>query len=176
MAVLPESMDRLDRENVAGSLSVLENYIRYMGERIEFSMQNVTRQVSAAGVSNAEIYVLITAINNTLSALQSTVNGLQGTVTGLAGGQGELEEALSGLQAEVTGLRGTAEGLRADVTALQGVSAALGSDLAALRGELGTGLEGQGAEIGALRADLAALAERVSALETPAPDPEPETP
>lgn len=154
MAVLPENMDRLDKDNVAGSLSVLENYIRYMGERIEFSMGNVTRQVSAAGVSNAEIYVLITAINNSLSALQSTVNGLRGTVTGLAGGQGELQDSLDSLEGAVTALQ-------TSVTNLQGSL-----------GQAQTALESQGAEITALRAGLTALEERVTTLETPEPEPE----
>lgn len=37
MAILPEGMNRLNPKDVGGSLSVLENYIRYMRERIEFS-------------------------------------------------------------------------------------------------------------------------------------------
>lgn len=102
MAVLPESMDRLDVQDASGSLSIVENYIRYMGERIEFAMQNVTRNVSAAGVSSAELYVLIVSMNNTLSALQSTVNALEGRVTALSAGQVETRSAIEEIRAELS--------------------------------------------------------------------------
>jgi hypothetical protein len=74
MAVLPESMDRLDVQDTEGSLSKVQDYIRYMGERIEFSFRNMTKTVSAAGVSSAELYILFQAQAQTLAALQSAVN------------------------------------------------------------------------------------------------------
>lgn len=111
-AVLPESMDKLDVQDSSGSLAIVENYIRYMGERIEFSMRNMTKTVSAAGVSSAEIYVLVTAMSNSLSALQSTVNGLSGNVTAL---QGQVNSLLAGAEALNTRL----DSLEARVTALE---------------------------------------------------------
>lgn len=101
MAVFPESMDKLNVEDPGGSLSIVENYIRYMGERIEFSMRNMTKTVSAAGVSSAEMYILVTAMDNTLSALQSTVNGLSGNVTAL---QGQVTSLLASADAANTRL------------------------------------------------------------------------
>ena len=98
MAVLPENMDRLNVEDAKASLSIIENYIRYMGERIEFSMRNVTKSVSAAGVSSAEIYVLVTAMSNTLSALQSTVNGMSGTITQMQTKIADIEARLAALE------------------------------------------------------------------------------
>lgn len=50
-----------------------------MCQRIDWAMGNVTKNVSKAGVSNAEMYILLTALQNTVSALQSTVNS-QGPV------------------------------------------------------------------------------------------------
>ena len=69
MAVLPESMDRLDVNDAPGSFAKIQDYIRYMGERIEFSMRNMTKTVSAAGVSSAEIYILYQAQSQQLAAL-----------------------------------------------------------------------------------------------------------
>lgn len=111
-AVLPESMDKLDVQDPSSSLSIVENYIRYMGERIEFAMRNMTKTVSAAGVSSAEIYVLVTAMSNSLSALQSTVNGLSGNVTSL---QGQVNSLLDSADALSTRL----DSLEARVTALE---------------------------------------------------------
>lgn len=119
MAVLPESMDRLNVEDTRASLSIIENYIRYMGERIEFSMRNVTKSVSAAGVSSAEIYVLVTAMNNTLSALQSTVNGMSGTITGLSNSQGTMQTQLSTLQTELAGVKTSLAGMQTQLASLE---------------------------------------------------------
>lgn len=104
MAVLPESMDRLNVEDTKASLAIVENYIRYMGERIEFSLRNVTKSVSAAGVSSAEIYVLVNAMSNTLSALQSTVNGISGNITSLANAQAAMQTRLDELEARLAAI------------------------------------------------------------------------
>ena len=103
-AVLPERMDKLNAEDVRSSLSIIENYIRYMGERIEFSVRNMTKTVSAAGVSSAEIYVQITQIGNSLSALQSTVNGMAGNVLNLTNTQTSMQTTLEQMQARLDDL------------------------------------------------------------------------
>ena len=46
-------------------------------------MGNVTKNVSKAGVSNAEMYILLTALQNTVSALQSTVNSQGASISAL---------------------------------------------------------------------------------------------
>lgn len=104
MAVFPESMDKLDAEDTRGSFATIENYIRYMAERIEFSMRNMTKTVSAAGVSSAEMYILLTALQNEMSALRSTVNGMSGNLTSLSGQVGEMQSAIQALQSSVTEL------------------------------------------------------------------------
>lgn len=116
MAVLPESMDRLDVQDPAGSLEVLENYIRYMGERIEFSVRNVTRGVTEAGVSSAELYLVVKDLGNTLAAVQGRINELAGTVTGLSTGQAELTGRTAALEAGITALEERVAALEADQT------------------------------------------------------------
>lgn len=119
MAVLPENMDRLNVEDTKASLSIIENYIRYMGERIEFSMRNMTKTVSAAGVSSAEIYVLVTAMSNSLSALQSTVNGMSGNITSLATSQAAMQTQLVTLQTSLEEMQGQLTTLEARVAAIE---------------------------------------------------------
>ena len=105
MAVLPESMEQIDPENPAESLKILDEYIRYMGERIEFGMRNMTK--NAAGISSTELYILLVAMDNRISAQESTVNGLRGTVTGLQGSVSEVQTALAALTERVKKLEGT---------------------------------------------------------------------
>lgn len=118
-AVLPENMDKLNVEDVRSSLSIIENYIRYMGERIEFSMRNVTKTVSAAGVSSAEIYVLITAMSNNLSALQSTVNGMSGNITSLTNTQTLMQTALEQVQTQLEEMQTQLDDLEGRVAKLE---------------------------------------------------------
>lgn len=113
MAVFPESMERLDPEDTTGSLKILDEYIRYMGERIEFGMRNMTKSVNAAGISSTELYILLVAMDNRTSALESTVNGLRGTVTGL-------QSSVTGLQSSVSALEDSLKGLDERVTKLEG--------------------------------------------------------
>ena len=47
MAVFPEGMNKLDANDVRGSLAMMENYIRYMSERMEFTMHNMQKQLNA---------------------------------------------------------------------------------------------------------------------------------
>lgn len=114
MAVLPESMDKLNTDDTRGSLTIIENYIRYMGERVEFAMRNMTKNVSAAGVSSVETYILLTALQNELATLKSTVNDLNGTVTGLgtqvsglSGSIQTMQESIASLEQRVTALETT---------------------------------------------------------------------
>lgn len=124
MAVLPESMDKLNPDDVRGSLSILENYIRYMGERIEFAMRNTTRSVSAAGVSSAEMYVLLQAQINALSALTSTVNGQSGQLTSLGNQIAALNSSVQALEQANTG---TAASISAMQTEISGIKNQLGA-------------------------------------------------
>ena len=97
MAVFPESLNRLNLNDTQESLSKIEEYIRYMGERIEFSFRNMTKTISASGISSTEMYILIQAQGQTLAALQSTLNGLAGNITSMQG-------TISALDARVTAL------------------------------------------------------------------------
>ena len=119
MAVFPENMDKLSADDVPGSLSIIENYIRYMGERMEFAMRNMTKTVSAAGVSSAEMYVLLMALQNTVSALTSTVQGIAGDMTSVKSDVGSMKTDISSLQATVSGIQEQITSLDARVTALE---------------------------------------------------------
>ena len=55
MAVFPERMRPIDTANVEGSIKTIEEYIRYMVERMEFKNSNDNKflsenEVSASGV------------------------------------------------------------------------------------------------------------------------------
>lgn len=94
MAVFPESMSRIDPSNPQVAIMIMENYIRYMCERLEFSASNTAKNVSAAGVSSSDMYLLVKEQADKVSALQSKVNLLEGKTNEMASQISELSDEL----------------------------------------------------------------------------------
>ena len=80
-AVLPESMDKLDPQDTSGSLRTMEQYIRYMAERIDFAVRGMNRNISSAGVSSLVLYNALVELSGSLSSMRGTLNQLSGSVT-----------------------------------------------------------------------------------------------
>mgnify|MGYP002545181617 CR=1 FL=1 len=64
MAIFDKELNHLDLQDAAGSLRTLENYISYMRERLEFNNSNLTRTLSSAGTSTAEMVLIVAALQN----------------------------------------------------------------------------------------------------------------
>ncbi len=147
-SVFPERLDKLDTGNVEGSLGALENYINYMQERVEFCLTNMYKTVQGAGVSSAEMLVLIAALSNSLSAVTATVNQVQGTVTGLQTTVGNHtaqlaadQQALASLRTDVDAAAAQANLNATAITALQGQMEDMAQDISDLDARV-TALEG----------------------------------
>lgn len=70
-AIFPESLDRLDKEDVAGSLASLEGYIRYMTERMEFFAGNMNKNVAAETAVLNALAAATTALEARVAALET---------------------------------------------------------------------------------------------------------
>ena len=119
MIVFPESINELPKENPSEALDITENYIKYMCQRIDWAMGNVTKNVSKAGVSNAEMYILLTALQNTVSALQSTVNSQSASISALSQTVNTLSNDQAALAGRVSTLETNYAALEQRVTALE---------------------------------------------------------
>ncbi len=89
MAVFPQSMSRIDPSNPEEAVRVIESYVRYMQERIEFSITNVTRSVASAPMSSAEMYVLLKELQNTVAAMASAMQGVSREVVDMKNDVGD---------------------------------------------------------------------------------------
>ena len=69
MSVLPESMAALPREDVGRSLKMLEDYVRYMGERMEFSVSGLNKSAGE-----------LTALRERVAALEARSQTLEAQV------------------------------------------------------------------------------------------------
>lgn len=132
MAVFPESMDKLNTDDVRSSLPVMENYIRYMCERVEFAMRNMTKNVNAAGVSSVEMYILLTALQNEMATLQSTVSGLNGTVNGLGTQLSNVQSSITAMENRMSTIEDSITSLENQMTSIENSVIALDSRVTAL--------------------------------------------
>lgn len=81
--VFPEEMDRIDPANVPQSLRTVEDYIRYITERVEFAVGRTTRMASEGGISDLAVVALLNEMNGTLKSLESAVTNLRNDVSAL---------------------------------------------------------------------------------------------
>ena len=119
MIVFPESLNELPKGNPEEALRMVEQYIKYMCQRTDWAMGNVTKNVSRAGVSSAEMYILLTALQNTVSALQSTVNSQNASISALTQTVNTLGNDYAALAGRVTTLENNYTALEQRVAALE---------------------------------------------------------
>lgn len=120
MAVFPENMNKLDVTNTAGSLSIIENYIRYMTERMEFSTSNMTRTVSDAGVSTVEVMMMLQEVTGALSEVSSALNKMIGDITALNTRVTTLNNSVTEQNTKMKTIQNDLTNLTARVVALEG--------------------------------------------------------
>lgn len=122
MAVFPESMNRVDVNDPQKAIAIIENYIRYMQERIEFSNSQTTRTVTEAGISSTGLYLEVQALENTVQALSSS---LTAALTTLASHGQRIAALERDMESEQTTRETQDAALLAAITALEGRVAAL---------------------------------------------------
>lgn len=134
MIVLPESMNRIDVEDSERALSTIDNYIRYMCERIEFAMRNVTKNVSDAGVSSAEMYVLLAAVQQEVAGWESKLSQAQASINGLSTEIGKLKTSIGTLETNASTLSTELSTANSSISALQTSINSLDERVKALEG------------------------------------------
>lgn len=119
MAIFDKELNHLDPQDAAGSLRTLENYISYMRERLEFNNSNLTRTLSSAGTSTAEMVLIVAALQNNVQAMQSSITAMQGQITTLETTVSGLNNSIQALSQNVTALQTAVQNIDQRVTALE---------------------------------------------------------
>ena len=81
--VFPENMNPINLDNTKQSLSTIESYLRYMRERIEYTITILTKLNT--GTSLADLSSRLAQVETRVSGLSSAVASLSGRVTDLQG-------------------------------------------------------------------------------------------
>ena len=114
-AVFPENMDRIDINDVTGSLQLIDAYIRYMRERVEFAVRNVTRTAANAGNAGAEIVGELEEMSRNIGTLGSSIGTCQAEVTSALKKIEELTQRVAKIEETITDV----DSLKTEMTELK---------------------------------------------------------
>ena len=103
----PEKLDKINYDDLKSGVQQLEAYIRYMCERTDFAVANVTKVAAKAGNIGSDVIVQIQELEKSVSALKSQVSGLSGSITGINNKLEEINDALEKLDTRITELEKT---------------------------------------------------------------------
>ena len=109
MAVFPEQMDRLNLDDPTRSLQQIENYIRYMVERMEFSTSNTSRIFAESGTTNASVIKALLTVADRVSLVEANITQVVNTNTSLANLVSKMQTEIENLNARVGQLEGGTE-------------------------------------------------------------------
>ena len=105
MAVFPEQMDRLNLEDTTGSLQKIENYIRYMAERMEFSSSNTSKLFAETGTTNASVIKALLTVADRVSLVEANINMVVNNTTALANSVSKMQDSVTAMQTEIENLK-----------------------------------------------------------------------
>lgn len=139
MNVFPESMNRIDYDDPRTALSQIDNYIRYIVERVQFSTNGLLKSVQA-GMTTAEVIQQLTDLQTQVSSAISTVasysariNALENNTAGLPA----LEQEVETQRGEISEIIDAVDLLESDVEDLQDAIGTAQEDITTIQGAVG---------------------------------------
>ena len=96
MSVFPEGLKKVDTENLKSGVRALESYIRYMCERVEFSVGKVARDASSVTDAEGRLLTELTEVKEQSSTTSKEVaerfNALSEYIDALKGYTAEIRD------------------------------------------------------------------------------------
>ena len=108
-AIFPEQMNRLNPSDAESSLQIIERYIQYMVERLEFDNSVTEKSLTAAGTTSQDIVKMFLTHADNLAMLQQRVNTLNNAVISYQRQVSDMQTQIEELSARVTALEGGTE-------------------------------------------------------------------
>ena len=102
MIVFPESMNRLDINDSKKSIQVMESYINYMCERVDFAINNMTTNLASQGDVAPYLAEKLEEVTSALNQVSSSVGSLSGTVTNLVNRTKAVEDSLEEIETTIS--------------------------------------------------------------------------
>ena len=92
--VFPESMDRLDYQNVNESIHTIEDYINYICQRVDYTYGKLFESIGTSGVLAVPIALAVSQLQKDVKELQNQLAGVSAEATSALNKVTRLEETV----------------------------------------------------------------------------------
>ena len=92
--VFPESMDRLDYQNVNESIHTIEDYINYICQRVDYTYGKLFESIGTSGVLAVPIALAVSQLQKDVKELQNQLAGVSAEATSALNTVTRLEETV----------------------------------------------------------------------------------
>ena len=92
--VFPESMDRLDYEDLNKSVHTIEEYIRYICERVDYTYGQLFKDIGQSGVLAVPIAIAVSELQKDTKELQNQMAGVSAEATSALNKASRLESVV----------------------------------------------------------------------------------
>ena len=130
MNVFPENMNKINTDDPKTGLKQLEQQLRYIRERVDFSMRSVVKTVSS-NITTAEVQEQLRNMRTELTQALSTINTYSARIN-------TLEAATSNLNTETASLRTELADAIADLESLSSTVSGIETDIDTIEGNIST--------------------------------------
>ena len=96
--VFPERLDKVNYDNLKGAVQQLEAYIRYMCERTDFAVTNVTKVAAKGGNVGADVVLAVQELQNDIGVMKSQMSNLTSSQTTIFNKLSDIEKRLAALE------------------------------------------------------------------------------
>lgn len=94
----PETLDKIDYTNLKSAVQQIEAYMRYMCERTDFAIANVTKVAAKSGNIGADVLLQLQNLQNDVSTVKNNVNSITAQITGILSDINDLKDRVSALE------------------------------------------------------------------------------
>lgn len=92
--VFPESMDRLDYQDLNESMHTIEDYIRYICERVDYTYGQLFKDIGSSGVLAVPIALAVSELQKDVKQLQNQLADVSASATSALNKSTRLEEVV----------------------------------------------------------------------------------
>lgn len=117
--VFPEKMNKVDFNNLKDAVKVMESYMRYMCERTEYAVNNVSKTAAKAGNIGTEYILQMEKLQNDYSILSNNINLVAADLANAVERMNIIAEDVEFINTDITAIKLICEDFEKRISALE---------------------------------------------------------
>lgn len=117
--VFPEKMNQVDLNNLKEAVKVMEAYMRYMCERTEYAVNNVSKTAAKAGNIGTEYILQLEKLQNDYSILSNNINLVAADLANVVEKMNIIAEDVEFINTDITAIKRICEDFEKRISGLE---------------------------------------------------------